>query len=95
MLRRPLSVLKYAMTLDGKIATNMGHSAWVSSPQSRWAVGGAWIWWGRGMGRAGGRVRGLATGLRWDKVWVESEAHRIAGPGLVGRVREAGDWTGA
>lgn len=35
VLRRPLSVLKYAMTLDGKIATNMGHSAWVSSPQSR------------------------------------------------------------
>ncbi|GLC48449.1 hypothetical protein PLESTB_000099000 [Pleodorina starrii] len=35
VLRRPLGVLKYAMTLDGKIATNMGHSAWVSSPQSR------------------------------------------------------------
>lgn len=34
-LRRPLSVLKYAMTLDGKIATSMGHSAWVSSSQSR------------------------------------------------------------
>ncbi|KAG2431801.1 hypothetical protein HXX76_009296 [Chlamydomonas incerta] len=34
-LRRPLGVLKYAMTLDGKIATNLGHSAWVSSPQSR------------------------------------------------------------
>ncbi|PNH00016.1 Riboflavin biosynthesis protein RibD, partial [Tetrabaena socialis] len=35
VLRRPLGVLKYAMTLDGKIATNMGHSAWVSSAQSR------------------------------------------------------------
>ncbi|GIL53284.1 hypothetical protein Vafri_8926 [Volvox africanus] len=35
VLRRPLGVLKYAMTLDGKIATNLGHSAWVSSPQSR------------------------------------------------------------
>ncbi|KAG2454456.1 hypothetical protein HYH02_001475 [Chlamydomonas schloesseri] len=34
-LRRPLGVLKYAMTLDGKIATNLGHSAWVSSSQSR------------------------------------------------------------
>lgn len=35
VLRRPLSILKYAMTLDGKIATNTGHSAWVSSPASR------------------------------------------------------------
>ncbi|GFR49391.1 hypothetical protein Agub_g11443 [Astrephomene gubernaculifera] len=35
VLRRPLGLLKYAMTLDGKIATNLGHSAWVSSPQSR------------------------------------------------------------
>lgn len=34
-LRRPLSILKYAMTLDGKIATAMGHSAWVSSSASR------------------------------------------------------------
>ncbi|KXZ44943.1 hypothetical protein GPECTOR_60g720 [Gonium pectorale] len=38
VLRRPLGVLKYAMTLDGKIATNLGHSAWVSSPQSRGLV---------------------------------------------------------
>lgn len=35
VLKKPLSVLKYAMTLDGKIATAAGHSAWVSSPQSR------------------------------------------------------------
>ncbi|KAF8061418.1 hypothetical protein HT031_004509 [Scenedesmus sp. PABB004] len=35
VLRAPLSVLKYAMTLDGKIATAAGHSAWVSSPASR------------------------------------------------------------
>ncbi|GBF98837.1 riboflavin biosynthesis chloroplastic [Raphidocelis subcapitata] len=34
-LRRPMSVLKYAMTLDGKIATTTGHAAWVSSPSSR------------------------------------------------------------
>ncbi|CAG9463316.1 unnamed protein product [Pedinophyceae sp. YPF-701] len=32
---RPFSVLKYAMTLDGKIATASGHAAWVSSAQSR------------------------------------------------------------
>jgi diaminohydroxyphosphoribosylaminopyrimidine deaminase/5-amino-6-(5-phosphoribosylamino)uracil reductase len=36
--RRPLGLLKYAMTLDGKIATHTGHSAWVSSPQSRQQV---------------------------------------------------------
>ncbi len=33
--RRPLSILKYAMTLDGKIATQQGHSAWVTSPPAR------------------------------------------------------------
>lgn len=36
--RRPLGILKYAMTLDGKIATTTGHSAWVTSPDSRNAV---------------------------------------------------------
>lgn len=35
---RPFSVLKYAMTADGKIATASGHSAWVSSPASRQLV---------------------------------------------------------
>jgi diaminohydroxyphosphoribosylaminopyrimidine deaminase/5-amino-6-(5-phosphoribosylamino)uracil reductase len=38
VLRRPLGLLKYAMTLDGKIATHTGHSAWVSSAQSRQEV---------------------------------------------------------
>ncbi|MGB0564897.1 MAG: bifunctional diaminohydroxyphosphoribosylaminopyrimidine deaminase/5-amino-6-(5-phosphoribosylamino)uracil reductase RibD [Spirulinaceae cyanobacterium] len=32
---QPLSILKYAMTLDGKIATTTGHSAWVSGPAAR------------------------------------------------------------
>ena len=32
---RPLGILKYAMTLDGKIATSSGHSAWVSCSESR------------------------------------------------------------
>lgn len=31
----PLGILKYAMTLDGKIATTTGHSAWVTSPDAR------------------------------------------------------------
>ena len=35
---KPLSVLKYAMTLDGKIATAAMHSAWVSSAVSRQLV---------------------------------------------------------
>ena len=32
---KPLGILKYAMTLDGKIATSTGHSAWVTCPASR------------------------------------------------------------
>ena len=35
---RPFGILKYAMTLDGKIATSTGHSAWVSGPLSRQRV---------------------------------------------------------
>ncbi|CAJ1823163.1 unnamed protein product [Sphenostylis stenocarpa] len=31
----PFSVLKYAMTLDGKIAASSGHASWISSKQSR------------------------------------------------------------
>lgn len=38
VIGKPLGVLKYAMTLDGKIATSAGHSAWVSCPASRQRV---------------------------------------------------------
>ncbi|XP_074321168.1 riboflavin biosynthesis protein PYRR, chloroplastic [Silene latifolia] len=34
----PYSALKYAMTLDGKIATNKGHATWISSKLSRGRV---------------------------------------------------------
>ncbi|TVP68185.1 MAG: bifunctional diaminohydroxyphosphoribosylaminopyrimidine deaminase/5-amino-6-(5-phosphoribosylamino)uracil reductase RibD [Leptolyngbya sp. LCM1.Bin17] len=33
--QRPLGILKYAMTLDGKIATTTGHSHWVTGSQAR------------------------------------------------------------
>lgn len=36
--QRPLGLLKYAMTLDGKIAAVGGHSTWVTGPTARAAV---------------------------------------------------------
>ncbi|MEM6839375.1 MAG: bifunctional diaminohydroxyphosphoribosylaminopyrimidine deaminase/5-amino-6-(5-phosphoribosylamino)uracil reductase RibD [Cyanobacteria bacterium P01_C01_bin.120] len=36
--QRPFGILKYAMTLDGKIAATGGHSAWVTGPDAR-----AWV----------------------------------------------------
>lgn len=35
---QPFGILKYAMTLDGKIATTTGHSAWVTGTASRQLV---------------------------------------------------------
>lgn len=35
LYKRPLGILKYAMTLDGKIATTSGHSAWVTNEDAR------------------------------------------------------------
>lgn len=36
--QKPLGILKYAMTLDGKIAATSGHSAWVTGKASRHLV---------------------------------------------------------
>ena len=36
--QQPFGILKYAMTLDGKIATSTGHSAWVTGKASRHRV---------------------------------------------------------
>jgi diaminohydroxyphosphoribosylaminopyrimidine deaminase/5-amino-6-(5-phosphoribosylamino)uracil reductase len=56
---RPLVLAKWAMTLDGKVATSTGDSRWISSDASRRLVH---IW----RGRAGAVLVGIGTALADD-----------------------------
>lgn len=57
--RRPFIIAKWAMSLDGKIATRTGQSRWISSEQSRRLVQ-------RLRGRVDGIVVGIGTVLKDD-----------------------------
>src|SRR4028119_2423051 len=58
---RPLGILKYAMTLDGKIATSTGHSAWVTGEEARSEVHRMRV--GCAAGVVGGNTGGLGHTL--------------------------------
>lgn len=58
-LRRPYFHAKWAMTLDGKIASRTGHSQWISNEQSRAVVH-------RLRGRMDGILVGIGTALADD-----------------------------
>jgi len=92
---RPYVTAKWAMTLDGKIATSTGHSAWISGPRSRALVHEV-------RGRMDAIVVGIETALADDplltarppgprtptRVVLDSRARLPLGSRLVATARE-------
>ena len=70
--QRPFGTLKYAMTLDGKIAASSGHSAWVTSAESR-----AWVHQLRG--KCDAIIVGGQT-VRQDNPYLTSHGHSDRNP---------------
>lgn len=74
-LGRPWVHAKWAMTLDGKLATRTGHSQWISSPESREAVH-------RLRGRMDAILVGIGTAVADDPLLTA----RPAGPRIATRI---------
>ncbi|MHB8951549.1 MAG: bifunctional diaminohydroxyphosphoribosylaminopyrimidine deaminase/5-amino-6-(5-phosphoribosylamino)uracil reductase RibD [Pirellulaceae bacterium] len=72
---RPWVIAKWAMTLDGKIASRTGHSRWISNERSRGIVQ-----------RLRGRVDGILVGRRTAAVDDPLLLARPAGPRLASRI---------
>jgi diaminohydroxyphosphoribosylaminopyrimidine deaminase/5-amino-6-(5-phosphoribosylamino)uracil reductase len=72
---RPWLLAKWAMTLDGKIATRTGHSRWISSPASR-----------RCVHQLRGRVDAILIGRRTAEVDDPLLTARPPGPRMATRI---------
>ncbi len=66
----PWTIIKWAQTIDGKIATRTGDSQWISNPQSRAAVH-------RLRARVGGILTGIGTVASDDPLLTARDTRRI------------------